>query len=553
MTRLVGLSLILLACLAGCSSPGDNEAGAITAEQQRQADTERTALDEALLTRFTPASRRVFLGDNSPYLLVPIGPAPPGIEPQTLDPIALVTIGRQPVASPDAWLNARRWARVEPGDPRGELSFLLVPRAMVEHLAAIGVGERTVEIVRVTPYGAPQADAPDLPTAFSRFLPALRDASLRWRARLAIRSFGFDASSFGMFDDEAIEAFAEALELRARAAVTELGNSDRALADRVERTLGRALIFPRGAIAPAWSEADASLDDMFDVVLDPTVPRSAAADRARQWLNAQPRALAWIDDDYTALGTSVLIAELAGLADLVAARVAPSASCDPATLHPLLARSDTEIELRCRQRPADRTFRVDVGDWSASLDAIAAPRAINPPGVRVGPLMLPHTMRSLLAGQITLPDAAHATAALVQRKPSSDVWQVYAECLDTSDDLSAETADTLRVCFGTRDMPRLTLELRAGEPSTRVVYDAAGKEQRSAIDAVVRRDADRWVVFVDIPPEAFEPDGTLILGAERIDARGVRSVWPRPVLPWESEPPRIAVDPATWPRIRPSQ
>jgi hypothetical protein len=547
--------LLAIPLLAGCSKQIGSEATAPSPDTQRSTDAanaDLVALNESHLAMFTPASRRAFLSDDSPYLLVPIASIAPDFDPAAITPASLVTIGREPAQTPGAWLNARQWIRVEPGDPRSVLSFLLIPRAMIQDLSSIPFGDRAVEIVRFTPDIAPSPEPSILPAAFARFRPALEDASLRWRARMALRSFGIDASSMSVFEDEAVEAFATTLELRARAALAELGETDGTLADKIERTLGRTLVFPKGVIAPAWGEADAPLDDLFNVVLDPTVPRGAAADRAQQWLDAQPRALAWIADDYTYFGTRVLIAELAGTPDLVAARVAPSASCDPATLHPLLMRSVTEIDLRCRERPADRTFRIDVGAWSASLDAIAAPRAINPPGVRIGPLMLPHTMRSLLAAQITLPDAAYATAALVQRKPSSDEWQVYAECLDGSGGAAQDRSDTLRICFGSRDMPRVTLELHPAEPSTRISYDAAGNEQRSAIDAVIRREADRWVAFVDIPSDAFEPDGTLVLGAERVDARGVRSVWPRPVLPWESNPPRIAVDPATWRRIRAS-
>src|SRR5690606_18246914 len=228
--------------------------------------------------------------------------------------------------------------------------------------------------------------------------------------------------------------------------------------------------FPDGVIAPAWPEADASLEDLFAVVMDPTVPRAAAADRARQWLDGIPRAAAWINDDAGALGVRLHVAELRGEGDLVAARAAPSASCDPATLHPLLPRTVAEIDLRCRQRPASRSMRVDVGDWSSTLEASAAPREVGPPGARVGPLLLPHSMRTLLAGQVAVPDAAHATAALIQRAPGEDRWRLYAECLAPEGE-SAEGEDTLRVFFGVREFPRLVLEIQANGPSARIAYD----------------------------------------------------------------------------------
>jgi hypothetical protein len=277
-----------------------------------------------------------------------------------------------------------------------------------------------------------------------------------------------------------------------------------------------------------------------------------AADRVRQWLGAQPRAVAWIANDSGLLGTRVLVAELGGVADLVAARVAPTESCDPATLHPILPRSVAEFDLKCRERPARRAIRVQVGDWSTTLDALAAPTDVSPPGLRVGPLMLPHSMRSLLASQVTLPDSAHATAALIRRKASSDDWQIYAECLSPlreREDRAARANDALRVYFGSRESPRAVVEIRADGSATLRLGDGNGDGASRAIGATVREDSDRWVAFADVPSDAFEPDGTLIVGFERVDARGVRSVWPRPVLPWEDTPSRVAMDPSTWPRL----
>src|SRR5690606_26709274 len=97
------------------------------------------------------------------------------------------------------------------------------------------------------------------------------------------------------------------------------------------------------------------------------------------------------------------------------------------------------------------------------------------------------------------------------------------------------------------------LEMRANGPSARFAYDAKGAETRTALEPVIRRERDRWIVFVDLPQDAFEPDGTVIVGAERVGARGVRSVWPRPVLPWEEAPPRVAFDATTWRPLRSSR
>lgn len=536
--------LVLAACaLAGCASRQPATDDAPTLEPPLAADAEPSAtpqavpLDDAALAPLAPASPRAFVGDDDALIVVPLGPTPPGFDDASVAPARVARLAREPLPAPDPWIAARAWRAAAPGeDPAATL--LLIPGASVAGRDAIRVGDAQVALVRAPGLPAAASDPSPLPAAFARLAPALADASMRWRARLALQRLGVDASSLGAFEDDAVEAFADALERRARAAIAAIAGSDAALADRVAGALSRTVTFPDGVIAPAWADADANLDDLFSIALNPATPQASLADRARQWIDAQPRAVAWIADDAGLLGTRVLVAELAGVADLVGARVAPVASCDPPTLHPLLPRAVAEIELKCRARPAQREIKVQIADWSRTLDALAAPAAVSPPGVRIGPLALPFSMRTFLAQQVALPDAAHAAAALIQRKPASDDWQIYAECLAPPGEQPAREGarDTLRFFFGPRATPRLVLEFSPDAQTP---------------GASIRRDDDRWVLFADLPPDAFEPDGTLLVGVERVDARGVRSVWPRPVLPWDDAPSRVAVDPSTWPQIRP--
>lgn len=550
--QLAALATSAFVFLAGCASTSVEQPGAPSPNAPVDAATpiEPTTrpLDEVSLATLIPGVTRAFVNDRADAVFIPLDSIPETFDAASIAPAQIVAFARAGAIVEDRWLPTRRLERTSPGDPLAAIRALVIPRAALGDRASLRFADgREIEIISAPlhiPTSSPLAES------FARLRPALLDPSMRWRARLALDRFGvFGAGE--PFPDPGVEAYAIVLELRARAAIDALRSTDGALADRLHGALGRTLTFPGGVIAPAWPESDARLDDVLGVLLDDSVDRALASDRARQWLDAQPRAVAWVANDSGALGTRVLVAELSGVADLVAARVAPTESCDPATLHPILPRSVAEFDLKCRERPARRAIRVQVGDWSTSLDALAAPTEVSPPGMRIGPLMLPHSMRSLLSSQVALPDAAHATAALIRRRPASDEWQIYAECLSPlseREDPGARSNDALRVYFGSRESPRAVMEIRLdGRASVR----DGGDEASRAIGATVREEEDRWVAFADVPPDAFEPDGALIVGFERVDARGVRSVWPRPVLPWEETPSRVAMDPATWPRLGP--
>ncbi len=551
--RFATISLLAAALFSGCASNDASQDPVAQESVDEQAaltagETLAASLNEDSLRGLTPGVARAFTNERVDVVFIPLASLPESFDVGSVAPAEIVSLARSNSLVEDRWLLTRRLERVTPGDPRASFTALVVPRNSLGDRAALRFGDLAVALV---PASLPERSARTVADSFTLLRPALLDPSIRWRARLALDRFGVRGIG-EPFPDQAIEAYASALELRARAALDNLRAADAALADRLHAALGRTLTFPGGVIAPAWTESDARLDDVFKVLLDESVDRALAADRVRQWIEAQQRAVAWIADDADVLGTRIHVAELAGVADIVAARAAPTESCDPATLHPILARTVAEIDLKCRVRPSRRAIRVQVGDWTTSLDALAAPMDVAPPGLRIGPLMLPHSMRSLLASQVVLPDAAHATAALLRRKASSDEWQIYAECLAPESERASnagETVDTLRLYFGVRESPRAIMEIRADSSATLRSFTPDGQSDTRAIGATVREEPDRWIVFADVPSDAFEPDGTLVIGVERVDARGVRSVWPRPTLPWDDTPSRVAMDPSTWPRL----
>ena len=76
--------------------------------------------------------------------------------------------------------------------------------------------------------------------------------------------------------------------------------------------------------------------------------------------------------------------------------------------------------------------------------------------------------------------------------------------------------------------------------------DSAGLGEIVRTYTTVSRQGGKWVANVPIPARCVEKDGTLRIAIERTDSRGRRTSWPRPMLPWDSEPGRVALDTKAW-------
>jgi hypothetical protein len=96
--------------------------------------------------------------------------------------------------------------------------------------------------------------------------------------------------------------------------------------------------------------------------------------------------------------------------------------------------------------------------------------------------------------------------------------------------------------------PRLVLRVgESGYAHVESKLGAAGEDTGSdPVRVSVVSRPGKWVCQIPLPAICFESDGTLRIGLERIDPRGTRSAFPRPMLPWQSEPGRVAIDTSTW-------
>ena len=136
-------------------------------------------------------------------------------------------------------------------------------------------------------------------------------------------------------------------------------------------------------------------------------------------------------------------------------------------------------------------------------------------------------------------DEAWTAAGLVYAEAGT--WNVFIECRSPV----IGQAETVRVWVGAFGAPAAILRISsAGE-----VVDELGPRQglsSKVTGAVVSRQGDTWTARVPIPARCIEKDGTVRIGLDRTDALGRRTSWPRPMLPWQREPGRVAIDTSAW-------
>lgn len=383
----------------------------------------------------------------------------------------------------------------------------------------------------------------------------------RWRYRMLTdglappgTSDAAATSPLPAFEDPLIEAIARQNESRWQSALTLLWSVDPDLAWRVKLRLTGVMDFGQGVVAPAWPTDHAILDLLLADLLDPVLSPSQRARRAAEWLEAQPPALAWVVDDAGVLDARKGL----GIASVAIANLAE---------RPTLAWAEAEGERRepdLRPAPPATVVRVPVtpiddsrpgqapslvsahlGRWSRELRVVTRPIPLSPPGLTIGPLLPDLTIQSWQeesrAGSV-LP--AWATVARLHSPPAPSnaprPFELYVECRSATD-ASESNDDEVRLWLGPSQSPFAVLRVSASG----TLVDELTPDAPPASLPIARTDAG-WSFHLPIPRGAIERDGLLRLALTRTDARGRRSAWPRPMLPWQREPGRIVVETTAW-------
>lgn len=390
----------------------------------------------------------------------------------------------------------------------------------------------------------------------------------RWRFRMMSGTLNPVYES-PPFEDRIIEALAIQNDSRWRSALAKLWAIDPDLTVRLKGRLAGVVDFGNGYVAPAWPTDHAAIDRLLSDILDPLITKQQVCNRVEGWLLLQPRAIAWVADDAgqtsvdgRGIGT-VGVANLGGLSTLawISSPVAeatdltplPAFSAARLSVDPPSPGASNTPESRGVNGSANRAMlRVGVhaGTWKTDVALVDGTVPVRVPGFRIGPLFGDYTMATWLAG-VTPKGPAMPTAAMLlpvaSPNSSSAAVELLVECMapgvasnsSPSMDSAASSADVVRIWIGPLGAPRAVFRVDA----TGAIADEARRPDlvKTPGDVRIVRTADRWSFRLSIPAECVEPSGIIRLGLTRTDASGARAAWPRPMLPWQDEPGRLAL------------
>lgn len=395
------------------------------------------------------------------------------------------------------------------------------------------------------------------PPALTRLIePEAASPVRRWRYRLWLTGLD-EGVPVASFDTPPIEAMAQQLELRWSWALRSLARSDAALAQRLSRRLVSVTDFGGSDLIPTWPTSQGDLDALLSDLLDPALDHARRAERAEAFLAAQPEAAAWIIDDAgTPDAASGRPSAAVGIANLserpvlaAAAREQNLSLAEPAPLAPGSVARIFVAPDRAASPSRETAIGVQAGSWRASLQAFTSNIPCQPPGLTLGPLSPDFTLDTWLAAAShgsPASDSAWATVGMLYRRGAD--WTLYVECAHPETSTAASEEDTVRVWLGPTARPALVI--RVGESGYAHVEQTRAPDGQaddpSAGVVVSDRSERKWVCQIPVPAWVIDQGGILRLGIERTDARGARSAFPRPLLPWQTEPARLAIDTRAW-------
>lgn len=337
---------------------------------------------------------------------------------------------------------------------------------------------------------------------------------------------------------------------------------DAEAAARMRRQLGGVALID-GRWLPVWTPDSPELRALQVDLLSPWVDDQTRVLRALGWLDAQPKALAWVIDDAgdPGVGDSRLFATLGVLS--LPARDAPllveiGGALDAPTLETAEPRRamtvQTGVPLVERRGTAVRTVSlpVRVGTAVTTTDAVASIPAAMPPGVRLGPMLHGWTMPALLASDPALDALPDLSAAGVLRRSGpigsggdSTGWSVFLDCASAED--GAE--DSVTIWTGPYGVPRGVWRVeRDGS-----VFRLFGFSDLARVSVV--ETPGGWSLDAELPASAVDEDGVLRIGlvreravSGRVGGEGglERTSWPRRMTPGRNEPGRLPVDTGRW-------
>lgn len=397
--------------------------------------------------------------------------------------------------------------------------------------------------------------------------PLAADPLERWRVRLlldrirAIALWG-DAPPPARLSTPTLEAAASQSEWRWRAALERLRRDDAALgadvlaaltgvvplpawADVMGGAFERAAPGAPTALLPAWWPDLAGTTGLLRTLLDNALNSTARLESTRAWLANVPRLAAWVIDETGEVpggepggaDHSTIIAVVAERFGREAAVTLSDEADQPGPPTKLdghraaVIRADAAAVAGAARR---LVLRDGTGEWSVAV--ANAPIAARPPGLELGPLAAEWNIISFARGETLAPTSERACRGVLQRPAGDDGWELAIECRWPDD---SANNDTLRVWLGPFGAPTGMLEITPDGG----VRDAL--QEGAPAPGSAWREPGGWRALVPIPASAIE-NGRVRLALERTDPRGLRTSWPRAMMPGQPEPGRVIVDLTQW-------
>jgi hypothetical protein len=364
-----------------------------------------------------------------------------------------------------------------------------------------------------------------------------------WRAALLLRAINPSTPAAADFQPEALNILARQQGDMWAGAIGRLARVDAGLALQVSRRLVQIAYFPTsdnsGSWGVLWCEAD---PHMLDSLL--TTPAASLATAATSFLVGQPQALAWVHDDAglrdpfggTPLSTIGVVptGEVRTIATLSFGTLQPG---EPVPVRPLLGQLLTSAASQ-RQSGGATSASIKVGTAALALPVGFSPVPASPPGMLISPFYRDWTLATFRRQQQSA--VGGLAGSLMPASGAGGGWTLYFECrVEPGAEVEPER---LRVWAGPTGAPVVAVEV-APDGSTRPAAPAS-----STATTAVSRVPGGWCATVTLPPAAIDASGVLRIGVEHVASSGLRSCWPRPMLPWQTEPGRWAIDTTAWDR-----
>lgn len=460
---------------------------------------------------------------------------------------------------------------------------------------------RSVVEQRVLAARSPQALVPLINLA----LPLASIPSERWRARLILEACRepvppiVGSMSQGPIDSSLVE-LADQLEARWFAAVGRLSLADEALARELASRLC-TIVVSEQHVLPFFIPTDPQELQLCAQLLQSDRSREGLIRVAREFIASRTSALAWVDDD-----AALFAAGAAAIDDKAAAATSPAdmhfkarvwaanlsptpglaslvmpwnASTPPQELQGLSALELTTlpaVELNPADAPISENLKnataaqvaARLGTTSTTLTTIKRALPVRPPGFDVPQLVADWSLASLSRGSPDLPQpdddpsypvgTTYTTTArlffddsAVNLDPtqSKGKWTLFIQCRQGAGELNTDDRVTIHLGPAFADLATLTLTPRG------ILTDLSAKGRGTPpmiLNTVLtpadpaRQSPAQWTAWIPLPGGAVESSGLMRIAITRTDPRGVRSTFPRPMLPWQIQPGRLPLDTSAW-------